>query len=111
MNVWFTVTESVGSGVLGSSTLNVTDSRPVVVWSVTWSELDQLNEPSRIGVSKLNAVTRLSEVEREGVEPAGWQRPGSRVPVGRIGVDVVGEAEPRRPGEVRADRERRPARA
>ena len=51
--------ESVGSGVDGSSTRNVTESRPSLVSSVAWIEFCQLNEPNRTGVSKLSAVTRV----------------------------------------------------
>ena len=55
----FTTSESLGSGVDGSSTRNVTESRPSLVSSVTWIEFCQLNDPKRTGVSKLSAVTRV----------------------------------------------------
>ncbi len=48
-----------GRGVDGSSTRNVTESRPSLVSSVAWIEFCQLNEPNRTGVSKLSAVTRV----------------------------------------------------
>src|SRR5687767_8756896 len=54
-----TVSESVGSGVDGSSTRKLTESWPVVVASVAWSELDQLNDPNLIGVWNCRAVVRL----------------------------------------------------
>src|SRR5687768_17368371 len=54
-----TTSESLGSGVDGSSTRNVTESRPSLVSSVTWIEFCQLNDPNRTGVSKLSAVTRV----------------------------------------------------
>ena len=57
-----TVSESVGSGVDGSSTRSVTESRPVDVWSFTWIEFCQLKPPNRIGVSKLSAEMRLLPV-------------------------------------------------
>ena len=41
-------------------------------WSVTWSEFDQLNPPSRIGVSKLSAVMReLASVATVSKSPPG----------------------------------------
>ena len=58
-----TVIESVGSGVLGSSTRNGGSvSRPLFIWSVTCNEFCQLNEPIRSGVSRLSAVARLLPV-------------------------------------------------
>src|SRR4026209_486302 len=69
-----TVIESVGSGVLGSSIRNRTESRPVLVSSVTRTAFCQLNAPKRNGVSRLNAVCRLFPV---------WSTV-STIPPGRI---------------------------
>jgi hypothetical protein len=56
--VRLTVIESVGSGVLGSSTRKPAVSRWVRCSSVTWMEFCQLKAPNRSGVSKLKAVMR-----------------------------------------------------
>src|SRR3954471_15148761 len=62
LKIRVTSSESLGSGVLGSGTLNRTESRPVLRSSLTLREFCQLKAPIRSGVSKLRAVTRLLPV-------------------------------------------------
>ena len=101
-----TCTLSVGSGVDGSSTQEADRvSAPRSCRSFTWTEFCQLKPPNRSGVSKLSAVTRVRHVERQRVEQAAGQRAQQRVGQRVLG-GVVGEAEPRRPGDVGPDRDR-----
>ncbi len=60
--IWLTSTESLGSRVARLGTRAPVESGACPIWSVTCTELAQLNDPKRTGVSKLNAVTRVSAV-------------------------------------------------
>ena len=74
-NVCRTRTLSVGSGVAGLSAWKETTCAPVDRLSFACTEFCQLNPPNRIGVSKLNAVTRwLASSARVSNAPPGSAR-------------------------------------
>ena len=68
-----TLIESVGSGVLGSSTRNGTESRPVVVSSVTRSEFCQLKRPEPKRSVEVESGHPAASGLLDRVQPAAWK--------------------------------------